>query len=440
MASQLLRASAVALALLCAAPAGALRAAPAEPPSASGGEILVLTVSGPISPPVAAYVADGVAQAARRRAALVVLELDTPGGLDTSMRQITQSLLNSAVPAVVYVFPSGGRAASAGTFITLAADVAAMAPGTTLGAAHPVNLLGKPDEETERKSVNDSAAYIRGIAERRGRNASWAEKAVRESASLTATEALRERAIDLIAPDLPALLAALDGRVLQRPDGPLALRTAGRPVARLAMGGQQRLLVLLADPNVVYLLLMAGIVGIFFELAHPGVIFPGVLGGISLVLALYALQTLPVSAAGVLLILLAVALFVAEIKVVSHGILGIGGVVALALGSVMLIRSPAPWLRISLTVIAPVVALTAAFFLVVLRLVLKARRRRPATGREGMIGAVGEALGDLAPGGRIFVRGEIWEAHSPVAVRRGDRVEVTAVHGLTLEVRPHREE
>ena len=413
---------------------------PATLPAGPGpGDILVLTVRGPITPAIADYVERGVARGGDTGAALVVLELDTPGGLDSSMRVITQAILNAAVPVAVFVAPSGSRAASAGTFITLAADVAAMAPGTTLGAAHPVSLVGSTDETMAAKIANDAAAYIRSLAERHGRNGDWAEKAVRESASLTETQALAAHVVDLVAPDLPALLAALEGREVQRPEGAVILRTAGRPVTRLPMDWRGRLLGLLADPNVAYLLLVVGGLGVFFELSHPGVIFPGVIGGICLILAFYSLQALPVSAAGALLLVLAGLLFFAELKVASSGILGVGGIVALTFGSLMLVRTPLPWLRISLVVVLPTVAVTAFAVLVVLRLVLRARRLPPSGGREGMVGAVGEALADLTPRGQVFVRGETWEAESPQAVRRGDRVRVVAVRGLTLEVRAHPE-
>jgi membrane-bound serine protease (ClpP class) len=427
----------IALPLLVLAVSGIL---PGTGANAMGsGEILVLTVRGPITPSVADYVERGVRVGQERGAALLVLELDTPGGLDASMRVITGALLNATFPNVVHVAPSGARAASAGTFITLAADIAAMASGTTLGAAHPVSLVGGMDATLATKAVNDAAAYARSLAERRGRNGEWAEKAVRESASLTETQALKEKVIDLIAPDLEGLLAALEGRELRRPEGAVVLHTRGRPIERLPMDWRRRLLDRLADPNVAYLLLMLGMLGIFFELAHPGVIFPGVVGGISLILAFYALQTLPVNAAGLLLILLAMILFFAEIKIVSYGILGVGGVIALTLGSVMLIRSPASWLRVSLSVVLPMVAVTAFSFLVVLRLVFKARRRPPATGREGMVGSVGEALGDLSPAGNVFVHGEIWSAESPDIIRKGERVQVVAVRGLTLVVRKNKE-
>lgn len=409
-------------------------------PVSAAGAILVASVRGPVSPSSAEYVERAVRAALEREASLLLLELDTPGGLDASMRVITQALLNAALPVVVYVAPSGARAASAGTFITLAADVAAMAPGTTIGAAHPVNLGGGSDETTTAKTVNDAAAYARSIAERRGRNGEWAEKAVRDSATLTETQALKEKVIDLVAQDRSALLAGLEGRELDRPGGEIVvLHTRGRPVEELELDWRRRLLDWLSDPNIAYLLLMLGLLGIFFELSHPGVIFPGVVGGISLILAFYALQSLPVSAAGLLLILLAIVLFVAELKIVSHGILGFGGVVALTLGSLMLVRSPEGWLRVSLSVVVPMVAVTSLFFLVVLRLVVKARRLPAANGSEGMMGATGEALEDLEPEGNVFVHGEIWSAKSKDGVRKGDRVRVVAVRGLRLEVRKDRE-
>jgi len=408
--------------------------------AADAGEILVVSVRGPITPPVAEYVERGVRAARERGAGLLVVELDTPGGLDASMRVITQAILNAPLPVAVFVAPSGARAASAGTFIALAADVAAMAPGTTIGAAHPVNLIGGAQDATmAAKVANDAASYARSIAERRGRNGDWAEKAVRDSASLTETQALQEKVIDLVAPTLDALLAALEGRELKRPEGAVVLHTKGQPVVRLPMGWRRRLLDQLADPTIAYLLLMAGLLGIFFELSHPGVIFPGVIGAISLILAFYALQSLPVSAAGLLLILLAMLLFFAELKIVSHGILGVGAIIALTFGSVMLVRAPVSWMRVSLLAVVPMVAATTLFFLVVVRLALKARHLPPASGREGMIGAVGEALEDLAPSGNVFIHGETWSAESQDAVHRGDRVRVAAVRGLTLQVRRDRE-
>jgi membrane-bound serine protease (ClpP class) len=398
------------------------------------GDIVVLTVSGPITPSVAEYIELGFEYGSEKSASMILIELDTPGGLVEAMRSINQEILNSPVPVVVFVSPSGARAASAGTFITLAADVAAMAPGTTIGAAHPVQLMGKGDETMAEKALNDMAAYIRSLAERHGRNGEWAEKAVRESVSITESEALEEGVIDLVAADLDALLLALEGREIRSDDGPVVLETEGKQLLRYAMDLRRRILNTLSNPNIAYLLLMLGMMGIFFELSNPGSIYPGVIGVIAIIMALYSLQTLPVSYAGLLLIALAVVLFVAEVLVAGFGLLALGGVVSLFIGSIMLVRSPADWLRISLKVIVPTVAFMALFFLVVLQRVVSTYRRRPSTGLEGIVGEAGEALEDLATEGRVFVRGEIWNARSSGHVIKGDPVRVTAAEGLMLTV------
>jgi membrane-bound serine protease (ClpP class) len=399
------------------------------------GDIVVLTVRGPITPSVAEYIELGFEYGREKGASMVLVEMDTPGGLDLAMRSINREILNAPVPVVVFVSPSGARAASAGTFITLAADVAAMAPGTTIGAAHPVQLMGKGDETMTEKVLNDSAAYIRSLAERHGRNGDWAEKAVRESVSLTESEALEEGVIDLVAPDLDALLLALEGREIPGDDGTVVvLETEGKQLLRYAMDLRRRILNTLSDPNIAYLLLMLGMMGIFFELAHPGSIYPGVIGVIAIILALYSLQTLPVSFAGLLLIALAVVLFVAEVLVTGFGLFALGGVVSLFIGSLMLVRSPADWLRVSLKVIVPTVAFMAFFFLVILQRIVSTYRRRPSSGMEGIVGETGEALEDLAPEGKIFVHGEIWNARSSQNVTKGDSVRVTAAEGMMLSV------
>ncbi len=413
-----------------------------SPSGGSSGEtggVLVLTVSGPITPTVAEYLELGLERGRESGDTLVIIELDTPGGLDSAMRSINLEILNSPIPVAVYVAPSGARAASAGAFITLAADVAAMAPGTNIGAAHPVQMMGKSDETMAGKIVNDAAAYIRSIAERRGRSGDWAEKFVRESASITETQALEENVIDLIAPDLPGLLSALEGREIPRPDGPITLRTEGRVVTRFPMDLRRRILDTLSNPNVAYLLLMLGFLGIFFELSQPGAIYPGVIGGIALILAFYSLQTLPVNYAGLLLLIVAVVLFIAEVQVTSYGLLSLGGIISLLMGSLMLFRSPYPWLQLSLKVVLPVVGLTSFFLLIVLRAVVKTHRRRPSTGLEGLVGEEGEALEELAPSGRVFVRGEIWETENSGEIKKGDRIKVTAVKGLKITVRKHGE-
>lgn len=401
---------------------------------ATDGKILVLTISGPITPSAAEYVELGFAHGRETGARLVIIEMDTPGGLVKSMRSINREVLNSAVPVVVYVSPSGARAASAGTFITMAADVAAMAPGTTIGAAHPVSLIGQTDETMIDKVTNDSVAYIRSLAERYGRNADWAEKAVRESVSLTARAALEEKVIDLLADNFGDLLEKIDGREAERPGGSILIETKGRMVERLPMDFRRRALDVLSDPNIAYLLLMLGMLGIFFEFSNPGSIYPGVIGAIAIILALYSMQTLPVNYAGLLLIILAIALFFAETQVSGFGIFALGGTIALLMGSLMLIRSPIPWLRVSLKVILPTVGFTVFFFLVVVQRVVATYRRKPATGMEGIVGEKGEAMEDLDPEGRVFIHGEIWNARAPGGAVKGDEVLVVSAEGMEIEV------
>ncbi len=329
----------------------------------------VITVSSAITPPVAEYVTRSLDDAAKTGSSGLIILMDTPGGLDTAMRDIVKSLLNSRIPVVVFVYPSGARAASAGVIITEAANVAAMAPGTNIGAAHPVGIgFGKMDETMLKKVENDAAAYARGIAVKRGRNADWMEKAVRESVSITAEEALRLHVIDYVAPDVKELLKMMDGRKVVLASGNVVLKTSGAELNDKKMGFRERILIAISDPNIAYLLMLIGLAGLYFEFAHPGAILPGVVGGISLILAFFALQTLPVNYAGVLLVILAVVLFVAEIKVVSHGVLTIGGIISLILGSLILYESPDPALRVSLSVMIPAIAVISLFFITVIRL------------------------------------------------------------------------
>jgi len=354
------------------------------------------------------------------------------------MRQMVQGILKCRVPVAVFVSPSGARAASAGVLITLAADIAAMAPGTNIGAAHPVNVGGGTMDNTmSRKVENDAAAYARSLAARSGRNADWAESAVRESASLSARDALEKKVIDLIATDLPDLLARLDGREVKKGESVLTLRTKGTAVTRHPMELRHRVLASLADPTIAYILLMIGIYGIYFELSTPGAVFPGVVGGISLLLGFYALQTLSANYAGVLLILLSVLLFFLELKIQSHGALAIGGIVSMALGSLMLFRQSAdPFLRVSWTVLIGMIALSAVFFGVVISLAVRSQLRKPATGSEGMVGERGEAATDIDGKGKVYVVGELWDARSDRPVRQGESVIVKAVKGMTLVVEP----
>jgi membrane-bound serine protease (ClpP class) len=309
-------------------------------------EVMVITVNGVINPVSAEFIGKSIKKANEKKAEALVIELDTPGGLDTSMRTIVKDIIGSDVPVVVYVSPSGSRAASAGVFITLAAHIAAMAPGTNIGAAHPVGLGDKMDKTMAEKATNDAAAYIKSLAERHGRNAKWAEDAVRKSISATESEALKEGVIDLVSKDLNSLLADINGRKVKTFMGEKVLNTKNAVVVREEMGLRSRILNLISDPNVAYILMLLGFYGLFFELTNPGAIFPGVLGGISLILAFYAFQTLPVNYAGLMLIILAIILFILEVKIVSHGVLTIGGVIAMVIGSLMLFESPAPFMKL----------------------------------------------------------------------------------------------
>lgn len=425
--------SSLLLVLACASASAWSSAAPASP-------VLVATIAAPITPVTADYLASVIERAEAEKATLLVVELDTPGGLDSAMRQMVQGILKCSVPVAVYVSPPGARAASAGVLITLASDVAAMAPGTNIGAAHPVNIGGgSMDNTMSRKVENDAAAYARSLAARHERNADWAESAVRESASLSANDALDRKVIDLVVPALPDLLSRLDGREVGKGESVLTIRTKGAPVTRVPMGLRHRVLSALADPNIAYILMMIGVYGIYFELASPGAVFPGVVGGISLVLGFYALQTLSANYAGFLLILLAVILFFLELKVPSHGALSIGGIVSMVLGSLMLFRESAdPFLRVSWTVLITMVALSTAFFTAVISLAVRSQIRKPTTGPEGMIGENGEAVTDLDGKGKVRVVGELWDARCGQPVRKGEQVTVKGIDGMTLLVEPRR--
>ena len=399
-------------------------------------EVYVARVEGIIAPSLGDFFVSAIRKAEDGAAHAIVFELDTPGGLDTSMRIIIKEILRSPAPVIIYVSPSGARAASAGAFITIAAHVAAMAPGTNIGAAHPVQMGGgEADEEMTRKIENDAAAYIRGLAERRGRNAIWAEDAVRKSVSATATEAVRLKVIDVVAENRADLLAKIDGRTVETGAGKITLKTKTAKIVEVEMGLRDKVLSVISNPTIAYILLILGMAGLYFELSTPGAILPGVLGGICLILAFYAFQTLPINYAGLLLIILGVILFIAEVMVVSHGILTIGGIAAMILGSLMLIDSPAPFLQISLSAILGVTAATTAFFVFAIGAVFRAHRRQPATGREGLVGQAGVARTRLNPDGLIFIRGEIWNATCGEGVEPGEQVQVTSVAGLKLKVK-----
>jgi membrane-bound serine protease (ClpP class) len=409
----------------------------AAPSAADGSDVLVLDVNGVIGPTSAEIIQTALAQAETQKAGALVLRLDTPGGLDDSMRKIVKGILASPVPVIVYVAPDGSRAASAGVFITYAAHVAAMAPGTNLGAAHPVSLGGEQADETMlAKVTNDAVAYIRSLAALRGRNGDWAEKAVRESVSITADEAKKEGVVDLVAPDLPALLAAVDGRTVRTVMGETTLHTAGAAVAQVEIPWHKEVLALLANPNVAYVLLMLGMYGIIFELSNPGLVLPGVAGAICLLLAFYAFSALPVSYAGVGLILLALALFLAEFFVPAFGALTSGGVVALILGSMMLMDTDVPFLQISRKVLVPVTLFTVGMGVMAAVMAIRAHRRQPVSGEEGMIGRVVTLEQPLGPEGRIWLEGEAWKARADAPLPAGTRVRVTGFDGLTVLLAP----
>jgi len=399
-----------------------------------------IRLAGPINPVVADFISGEIAEANRIGAAAFLLEIDTPGGLDTAMREIIQAILASELPIIVYVYPAGARAASAGALITLAADFAVMAPGTNIGAATPVAIGpsgGNDDGPMKDKILNDAIAYARSIAEQRGRNLDWAERIVRHSVSTAAQEALELKVIDLVAADEADLIRQLEGRSYLRRGTVHHLALAGAELKFATMNWRQQILDTISNPTVAYLLLMLGILGIFFEISQPGVILPGVVGAIALLMALFALQTLPVNYAGVLLILLAVVLFVLEIKVTSFGMLTVGGIVSLALGSLMLIDSPEPYMQISKRVILVTVGSCAGFIIFCLYYVVRAQRRRFASGAEGMVGEHGRVVNAIAGVGRVFVHGEYWDAVADVEIPAGAEVEVVAmVEGLRLKVRP----
>jgi membrane-bound serine protease (ClpP class) len=407
-----------------------LAAAPAR-----AADVATITIDGVISPVTVRLVESAIERAQAMNAGALVIQLDTPGGLERSMRTICQRLLNAPIPVIVYVAPTGARAASAGVFITMAAHVAAMAPATNIGAAHPVAISGGGDKESMKKVANDAAAFARSIATERGRNADWAEKAVRESVSITERDALKLKVVDVVADSMPDLLAKIDGREIRTPKGRVILATRGASVHALEIGWRDRFLNVITDPNVAYVLMMLGMLGLFFELSNPGVILPGIVGGISIILAFYAFQSLPINYAGLLLILFGIVLLIAEIKIVSYGVLAIGGIISMALGSLLLYEETEIGFRISWGVILPTVGLTAGVFLVVLTVGMRALARRPMLGELGLVGQTGVAREALAPSGQVTVQGEIWRAVAEDApVDAGASVRIVGVEGLTLRV------
>jgi membrane-bound serine protease (ClpP class) len=403
-----------------------------------GGPVYLMKITGAIGPVSAGFYVETLRQAEDNFAECLIVELDTPGGLDTSMRDAIKEMMASEVPTVMFVHPSGSRAASAGAFLVLAAHVAAMAPGTNVGAAHPVQLGGgEVDSTMSAKIENDAAAYIKSIAEKKGRNAKWAEDAVRKSISSTAEEALDEGVIDLVSDNLAALMDDLEGMTVETALGAKTLHVKGAKIERVHMGTKKRILSVIADPNIAYILMILGFFGLFFELSNPGAIFPAVVGSICIIVAFFALHTLSANYAGVALIILAMIMFLLEIKVPSHGALTIGAVISMILGSIFLFDYPTTLLRISWSVLIPSVIAITAFFVFAVGKGIRAQSRKPTTGVPGLLDKIGEARTDVdTSGGTVYVAGEHWTAVSDVLISKGQKVRVTDVDRQGVKVIP----
>jgi len=401
---------------------------------ATENEVYIIRMSGPISPAAADFLKKGINKASEERVSCLIIELDTPGGLAESMREIVMAIFASKVPVVIYVAPSGARAASAGVMITMAADIAAMAPGTNIGAAHPVGAGGKEiSGAMSEKVINDMVAHARSIAKKRGRNADWVEKAVRKSVSVTETEALKANVIDVVAKDIDDLIRQINGRKIQD-KGVLKLDTVKKTILEEDL--RTKILKTISNPNIAYILMMIGLAGLYFELSHPGAVLPGVVGGISIILAFFAFQTIPVNYAGFLLIVLALIFFIMEMKIASYGLLSIAGITSLLLGSIMLFENSGTGMRLSWQVLISTLVLISGFFVVVSGLVFKSHLSKPRTGAQGMIGEIGVVRESLMPDGKVFVHGELWKATSKDPIQTGTRVRVVKIVNLVLEVEP----
>lgn len=399
---------------------------------AGENDIYVIKMSSSINPAVAAFLEKGISKASSEKASCIIIELDTPGGLAESMRVIVKAIFASKVPVVIYVAPSGSRAASAGVMITMAADIAAMAPGTNIGAAHPVGAGGKDiDGAMSEKIINDMVAHAKSVAAKRGRNAEWVEKAIRKSVSVTETEALKENVIDIVAKDLDDLIRQINGRKIED-KGVLRLDNAKKIILKEDL--RTKILKTIGDPNIAYILLMIGLAGLYFELSHPGAVLPGVVGGICIILAFFALHTIPVNYAGILLILLALVFFIMEMKITSYGLLSIAGITSLLLGSLMLFESEGTDLRLSWGVLLPTIIMVSGFFVVISGLVFKSHMSKPMTGVRGLVGEIGVVREALRPEGKVFVHGELWKAVSKDPIEIGSKVRVMNVVNLVLEV------
>ena len=399
----------------------------------------VITVNATITPPIAQYIVQNIEISTRDGAEGIIILLDTPGGLDLAMRDIAKGILNASIPVIVFVYPPGARSASAGVIITVAAHIAAMAPGTNIGAAHPVSIGiggGEMDKTMAGKVENDATAYVRGIARQKGRNEDWVERAVRRSESITAEDALSNKVIDFVATDVRDLLEKIDNRTVFLASGKVqvVLKTRGAIINEKKMSLRQGILAAISDPNIAYILMLIGLAGLYFEFTSPGAMLPGTIGGIALLLSFFALQTLPVSYVGMLLIIFGVLLFIAEIKVLSHGLLTVGGIVSLVMGSLMLFDSSDPALRVSWQVLLPAVATISLFFVAVIVVVVKAQRQKHYLGEDALVGEAGEAVTDINDDGRVFIKGEYWQASSDQQVGKGQKVRVVRAMGMKLKI------